>query len=374
MRAAEAVERFGDRVFEVIRERPEELCVIKGITPDRAQVIHDSFATVAAIANVDSWLRHIGLGKADARRVREAYGDDAARPVRENPYRLADEIHGIGFLTADSLRVMLGIGPTSPFRLHAALESCSARRPAPRGTGTCRWPSWSTAPRASSQRRAGSGRWEPDPELVAALRADVPTFASSDDAHVEARGSGDLEADDARVYGRELYDDECLAADRLAQLLAVDAPLFKSDELDRAIERAELANEIVLEAKQRRAIATALSRQVSIISGGPGVGKTTSVRVLVDLLEQRGVPYMLLSPTGKAAKRLAEATLRDAYTIHPSALQPGARQKEQEQRRSRSRASATCSCQPTPSSSTRRRWSTCRCWPGCCARSARGRG
>jgi len=208
---------------------------------------------------------------------------------------------------------------------------------------------------------------------VAALRADVPTFASSDDAHVEARGSGDLEADDARVYGRELYDDECLAADRLAQLLAVDAPLFKSDELDRAIERAELANEIVLEAKQRRAIATALSRQVSIISGGPGVGKTTSVRVLVDLLEQRGVPYMLLSPTGKAAKRLAEATLRDAYTIHRSALQPGARQKEQEQRRSRSRASATCSCQPTPSSSTRRRWSTCRCWPGCCARSGRGR-
>ena len=75
-------------------------------------------------------------------------------------------------------------------------------------------------------------------------------------------------------------------------------------------------HEIVLEADQRRAIATALTSQVSIISGGPGVGKTTSVRVLVDLLEQRGVPYLLLSPTGKAAKRLAEATLRDAYTIH----------------------------------------------------------
>src|SRR6266540_2664601 len=83
VRAAEAVERFGDRAFEVIRERPEELCVIKGITPDRAQVIHESFAQVATIANVDSWLRHIGLGKADARRVREAYRDDAARLVRE---------------------------------------------------------------------------------------------------------------------------------------------------------------------------------------------------------------------------------------------------------------------------------------------------
>src|SRR3982074_1208311 len=80
--------------------------------------------------------------------------------------------------------------------------------------------------------------------------------------------------------------------------------------------KAEAAHEIVLEADKRRAIATALTSQVSIISGGPGVGKTTIGRVLVELLEQRGVPYVLLSPTGKAAKRLAEATLRDAYTIH----------------------------------------------------------
>src|SRR5229473_2257264 len=79
VRAGEAVERFGDRVFEVIRESPEDLCAIKGITPSRARAVHESFAQVATIANVDSWLRHIGLGKADARRVREAYGDDAAR-------------------------------------------------------------------------------------------------------------------------------------------------------------------------------------------------------------------------------------------------------------------------------------------------------
>src|SRR5207237_10922586 len=116
------VERFGDRVVEVTRESPEELCAIKGITPARARAVHESFAQVATIANVDSWLRHIGLGKADARRVREAYGNDAARLVRENPYRLADDIHGIGFLTADCLRIMLGIAPTSPFRLHAALK------------------------------------------------------------------------------------------------------------------------------------------------------------------------------------------------------------------------------------------------------------
>src|SRR6266542_604532 len=121
VRAGEAVERFGDRVFEVIRESPEDLCAIKGISPARARAVHESFAQVAAIANVDSWLRHIGLGKADARRAREAYGEDAARLVRANPYRLADEIHVIGFVTADSLRLMLGIAPTSTFRLHAAL-------------------------------------------------------------------------------------------------------------------------------------------------------------------------------------------------------------------------------------------------------------
>src|SRR5258708_4625857 len=92
VRASEAVERFGDRVFEVLRNSPEDLCVIKGITPGRARVIRESFAVVATIADIDSWLRHIGLGKADARRVREAYGHDAARLVRENPYRLAPTI------------------------------------------------------------------------------------------------------------------------------------------------------------------------------------------------------------------------------------------------------------------------------------------
>src|SRR5438445_15597 len=110
VRAAEAVERFGDRVFDVIRERPEELCVIKGITPARAQVIHESFGTVAPIANVDSWLRHIGLGKADARRVREVYGPDAAELVREPvPAGRRDPRHRL--FTTDSLRVMLRIGP-----------------------------------------------------------------------------------------------------------------------------------------------------------------------------------------------------------------------------------------------------------------------
>jgi len=163
-------------------------------------------------------------------------------------------------------------------------------------------------------------------------------FTATDDACVEPGTSRDSTADDAHVYGRELYDDECSAADRLAQLFAVNAPLFKADKLEYALQRAEKANEIVLEAEQRRAIATALNRQVSIISGGPGVGKTTSIRVLVELLERRGVAYILLSPTGKAAKRLVEATLRDAYTIDRQ-LFSLERQKDQAHRRSRKRAS-----------------------------------
>ncbi|HEX6511005.1 MAG TPA: AAA family ATPase, partial [Chloroflexota bacterium] len=317
VRAAEAVERFGDRVFEVIRERPEELCAIRGITPARAQAIHASFAQVASIANVDSWLRHIGLGKADARRVREAYGDDAARLVRENPYRLADDIHGIGFVTADSLRLMLGIAPTSTFRLHAALKYVLGL--VARTEGHVYLPLGELADRTARQldeRRATTGHWEPDPELVTAIRAYMPQFVLTEDARLEPGPSGDLQADDAHVYSRELYEVECLAVERLAQLLEQDRPLFKPDELQSAIKQAENDHQLVLEADQRRAIATALTRQVSIISGGPGVGKTTSIRILVELLEQRGVPYVLLSPTGKASKRLAEATLREAYTIH----------------------------------------------------------
>ncbi len=156
----------------MICEHHDELCAIKGITPERARAIHDSFAAVASIANVDSWLRHIGLGKANARRVRKTYGDDAARLVRENPYRLADEIHGIGFFTADSLRVMLAIGPTSPFRLHAALKYVLSL--VARTEGHVYLPLAELIDRTARQldeRRAATGRWQPDPELVAALRA-----------------------------------------------------------------------------------------------------------------------------------------------------------------------------------------------------------
>src|SRR5262249_52943898 len=158
-------------------QRPDELCAIKGITPARARTIQASFGAVATIADVDAWLRHIGLGKADARRVREAYGEDAARLVRENPYRLANEIHGIGFLTADSLRVMLGIGPTSPFRLHAALRYTLEQLA--RSEGHVYVPVGELVDRTARQldeRRASTGRWEPDPTLVAALGEYLPTF------------------------------------------------------------------------------------------------------------------------------------------------------------------------------------------------------
>jgi len=212
---------------------------------------------------------------------------------------------------------MLGIAPTSTYRLHAALKYVLSS--VARTEGHVYLPLGELAERTARQlddRRATSGHWEPDAQLVDALRAYVPQFAQSEDAHSEPGSSGDPAADDARIYSRELYEAECLAAQRLIELLQQPAPLFEPDELDGVIKRAEKQHEIVLEADQRRAIATALSQQVSIISGGPGVGKTTSVRLLVDLLEQRGVPYLLLSPTGKAAKRLSEATGRDAYTIH----------------------------------------------------------
>jgi ATP-dependent exoDNAse (exonuclease V) alpha subunit len=188
--------------------------------------------------------------------------------------------------------------------------------------------------RQVDERRAATGHWEPDPQLITAIRAYMPQFTVTEDARLEAGPSGELEADDAHIYCRELYEAECLAATRLAQLLGQDTPLFKPDELEAAMARAEAVHEIVLEADQRRAIATALTRQVSIISGGPGVGKTTSVRILVQLLEQRGVPYPLLSPTGKAAKRLSEATLRDAYTIHRQLFSLD-RQRGQKETRSR---------------------------------------
>ncbi len=171
------------------------------------------------------------------------------------------------------------------------------------------------AARQLDERRATTDRWEPAAELVDALRDYAPRFARSRDAWAPVGEDGALD-DETPVYGRDLYEAEQYVAERLAALVLADEPLFQPAELEPPMGRAEAERGIELEPDQRRAIATALSRQVSIISGGPGTGKTTTTQVLVDLLEQSGVPYLLLSPTGKAAKRLAEATGREAHTIH----------------------------------------------------------
>jgi exodeoxyribonuclease V alpha subunit len=149
---------------------------------------------------------------------------------------------------------------------------------------------------------------------VEALRDYAPRFARSRDAWAPVERDGVID-DETPIYGRDLYEAEQYVAERLAALVIAE-PLFNLGELEPAMQRAEAERGIELEPDQRRAVATALTRQVSIISGGPGTGKTTTTQVLVDLLEQCGVPYLLLSPTGKAAKRLAEATGREARTIH----------------------------------------------------------
>jgi exodeoxyribonuclease V alpha subunit len=224
VRAAEAVALFGDRIFEVLKDNPEELCAIKGVTPGRARAVAESFAQVADIADIDSWLRHVGLGRADARRVSDKYGDDAARKVRENPYRLADEVSGIGFLTADSLRPMLGIAATSPFRLHAALKYVLGV--VARTDGHVYLPLGELVDQAARQldeRRATTGRWEPAAELVEALRDYAPRFARSRDAWAPIGENGALD-DETPVYGRDLYEAEQYVAERLAARVMADEP------------------------------------------------------------------------------------------------------------------------------------------------------
>jgi exodeoxyribonuclease V alpha subunit len=280
---------------------------------------------VADIADIDSWLRHVGLGRADARRVREKYGDDAARKVRENPYRLADEVSGIGFLTADSLRRMLGIAPTSPFRLYAALRYVLTVVARTEGHVYLSLAELiDQAARQLDERRATTGRWEPAPKLVEALREYAPRFARSRDAWAPPEADGDLD-DETPVYGRDLHEAEQYVAERLAGLVLADEPLFKPTELEPAMQRAEARRGIELEPDQRRAVATALTRQLSIISGGPGTGKTTTTQVLVDLLRaaRRALLAALADGQGGQASCGGDGP-RSAH--HPStAVRPSAR-------------------------------------------------
>ncbi|HVR42983.1 MAG TPA: ATP-dependent RecD-like DNA helicase [Thermoanaerobaculia bacterium] len=293
--ASKLWETFAEKIFEVLDGAPEKLLKVPGIGRKRLSDIRASWDEQRGSRELMLFLQEHGVGTARATRIWKEYGADAVRLIRENPYRLADEIRGIGFTSADVLAQRLGVPRDSEMRIRAGIA-------------------W-----ALEEAAAGGHCALPREELIAlgARLLGVP--------HDKLEQALELEIRERRVLiepigGRpaaflpRLLLAEKRVAERL-RTLAAGPPPWRIV-VDRAIEWVEPRLGLRLAPSQKLAIARSLGARVSIITGGPGVGKTTIVRAILAILEAKKMQIVLAAPTGRAAKRLGEASGRDASTIH----------------------------------------------------------
>ncbi len=300
--AGRLVQAFGLETLEVIENQPERLREVEGIGPQRSAAIQRAWVEQRDIKDVMVFLQSHGVSTSFAIKVYKTYGAQAVHVVRENPYRLAIDIYGIGFKTADTIAASLGISPTAPQRIEAGTLHLLGEA-ADRGHVFL--------PRQQLQEDAG--------KLLGAevWRVDQATAALAESGQVVVETSPAAPADpaEAAISLKPLHTAESGIAARIRALL-VQPPLPLEIDLDRALEWFEKQEQISLAAEQRQAIRAGLTRKVLVITGGPGTGKTTLVQGIVRILEKKGQKILLAAPTGRAAKRLAEATEGEAATIH----------------------------------------------------------
>ena len=294
--ARRLVETFGASVFDVIDGQPHKLREVEGIGPARAAQIVDAWTGQKIIRGIMVFLYAHGVGTSRAVRIYKTYGADAIARVTENPYRLAREIRGIGFVTADALARKLGIEPTAMIRVRAGISYALAQ--------------------ALDEGQCGLPREELLEHATKLLEVPVELVQQALDAELV---DGAVVADTAEgrdcVFLAWLHTLERQIAGRL-RILAAQHPRSPAIDTTRAIEWVERKLDLTLADRQRDAVSQAVSASVLVVTGGPGVGKTTIVRAVVEILNAKRLRVALCAPTGRAAKRLMEVTGVEARTIH----------------------------------------------------------
>lgn len=290
--AERIVETFGKDTLRIIEKESQRLEEVEGIGPKRRRMIKESWSEQRGVRDIMIFLQGHGIGTAQSARIYRHYGTDAAAMIREDPYRLCREVWGIGFKTADGIARSIGIPEESELRARAGLIYV-LQNMTEEGHCFC-----------------------PMPELILhaqeLLGIPAEILATALNHELEKRS---LVKDGERIYLASLYQAEIQIAEKLLRLLAAPAS-FKPIVVDKAVPWAEHKMRLEFAQQQARALRMALSEKVSIMTGGPGVGKTTIIRALVDVFAARRLTVSLAAPTGRAAKRMEEATGHQAKTIH----------------------------------------------------------
>ncbi|MBL9182848.1 MAG: ATP-dependent RecD-like DNA helicase [Verrucomicrobiaceae bacterium] len=311
--AKRIVEKFGPKVFDIIENESKKLEDVEGVGKKRRLEIRESWMKQKALHSIMLFLHQHGISSSRALRIYKTYGDEAQAVLKENPYRMAQDIRGIGFKTADDIAYRLGVANEAPERLKAGLlhvlETAAQN-------GHCCFPEVKTIEKAIELLGAAN-------EL---LQAQIEQLIESDQIERVTSDAGTpARNDDAENAGRSarttfLYLPHLRAAEQSiaasVKALAASPPAYPPIDEEAALAWVMKKTGKELAESQQRAVREALRQRLLIITGGPGVGKTTILRSILLILQSKQVKLVLAAPTGRAAKRLSESTGLDAKTLH----------------------------------------------------------
>ncbi len=300
--AARIVKKFGKDTFRIVEQEPERLAEVKGISERKAMEISAQMEEKKDLRAAMIYLQKYGISNALAMRIYQTYKEQVYHILEENPYRLAEDIDGIGFRRADELAARIGIHTDSDFRVRSGI--LYALQLAAADGNTC-------LPKAALLEKAAQLLGLPG-EYVS---LQLPNLAMERKLVIRQTDGEDL------VYAASLYYAELSCARLLADLNMSFAPpegLLPSEEekLLCDIEKLARRSGIELEALQQQAVLECVKNGVMILTGGPGTGKTTTINTVIRYFEAEGMDLLLAAPTGRAAKRMTEATGYEARTIH----------------------------------------------------------
>ena len=289
--AARIVRRFKKDTFRIIEEEPERLSEVKGISERMAMEISSQMLEKKDLRDAMIFLEKYGIHTNLAVKIYNQYGPEVYSVIKENPYRMAEDVAGIGFKIADEIAGRVGIRTDSDFRIRSGILYVLAQA-------------------------AGNGHtYLPLDQLLAKSYELLGVEVEHLESHV-----GNLAMDKKlvikgeQIYAKSYYHMEEMSAGMLQELdLVYDIPDIK---LDMAIKNIEKQEDMELDEKQVQAVKQAVTHGLFILTGGPGTGKTTTIRAMIKYFENEGYDIFLAAPTGRAAKRMSEATGYEARTIH----------------------------------------------------------
>lgn len=293
--AARIVKRFGEDSFEIIEQEPERLAEVKGISMNMAIKIAEQFNEKRQMRQAMLFLQDYGISMNMAVKIYKVYGDEMYEVLQKNPYKLADDIQGIGFKIADSIARKAGFEQNSEYRIQAGILYCLQQSGS---QGHCYLPEKELVQITSELLLV-------DPEQVL---EQLDRMTLNKEVIIQEI------AGERHMYSSTLYYMELNCARMLLDLNLS----YELDEaaLERRIRQIERQEQIELDDLQRKAVFETVQNGVTIITGGPGTGKTTTINTILQVLDLEGLDILLAAPTGRAAKRMSETSNQEAQTIH----------------------------------------------------------